>query len=221
MKIRPLGAELFHAEGRTDRRTYRQTDMTALIVAFRNFANAPKKLQKYAIWQTNDSLSRRHPLSLEMQASHLDRNIRCPAIQVAMHESLKMTWRNQSMKSDETDLFFSFRISSQFPIQMLLLAARSAHFPQTHWCQRQSAQANQPTSKPSRSSPQAGSRSSSSASSWGFFLRFPTVWSRASYWSWEFSDLKTSWASYILISALGWSEHKRGKIGTTYFWWFM
>jgi len=142
-------------DGRTDRRTYRQTDMTALIVAFRNFANAPKKLQKYAIWQTNDSLSRRHPLSLEMQASHLDRNIRCPAIQVAMHESLKMTWRNQSMKSDETDLFFSFRISSQFPIQMLLLAARSAHFPQTHWCQRQSVQANQPTSKPSRSSPQA------------------------------------------------------------------
>jgi len=38
MKIRPLGAELFHVEGRTDRRT----DMTKLIVAFRNFANAPQ-----------------------------------------------------------------------------------------------------------------------------------------------------------------------------------
>ena len=35
MKIRPVGAELFHADGRTD--------MTKLIVAFRNFANAPKK----------------------------------------------------------------------------------------------------------------------------------------------------------------------------------
>ena len=34
MKIRPVGAELFHA----DRRTY----MTKLIVAFRNFAKAPK-----------------------------------------------------------------------------------------------------------------------------------------------------------------------------------
>jgi hypothetical protein len=34
MKIRPLGAELFHADG--------QTDMTKLIVAFRNFAKAPK-----------------------------------------------------------------------------------------------------------------------------------------------------------------------------------
>jgi hypothetical protein len=37
MKIRPVGAEFFHADGRTDERT----DMTKLIVAFRNFANAP------------------------------------------------------------------------------------------------------------------------------------------------------------------------------------
>jgi hypothetical protein len=34
MKIRPVGVELFHADG--------QTDMTKLTVAFRNFANAPK-----------------------------------------------------------------------------------------------------------------------------------------------------------------------------------
>ena len=34
MKIHPVGAELFHADGRTD--------MTGLIVAFRNLANAPK-----------------------------------------------------------------------------------------------------------------------------------------------------------------------------------
>ena len=38
IKIRPVGAELFYA----DRRTEGQTDMTKLIVAFRNFANAPK-----------------------------------------------------------------------------------------------------------------------------------------------------------------------------------
>ena len=35
MKIRPVGAELFHTNG--------QTDMTKLIVALRNFANEPKK----------------------------------------------------------------------------------------------------------------------------------------------------------------------------------
>jgi len=34
MKIRPVGAELFHADGRTD--------MTKLIDALRNIANAPK-----------------------------------------------------------------------------------------------------------------------------------------------------------------------------------
>ena len=35
VKIRSVGAELFHADGRTDR----QTDMTKLIVTFRIFAN--------------------------------------------------------------------------------------------------------------------------------------------------------------------------------------
>jgi len=52
MKIR-VGAELFHSDGQTDRQTDRQRDrqtnrqtegetgMTKLIVAFRNFANAP------------------------------------------------------------------------------------------------------------------------------------------------------------------------------------
>ena len=39
MKIRPVGAELFHAEGRMDIRT----DMTKLIFVLRNLAHAPKK----------------------------------------------------------------------------------------------------------------------------------------------------------------------------------
>jgi hypothetical protein len=34
MKMRPVGAELFHADGRTD--------MTKLTAAFRNFADSPK-----------------------------------------------------------------------------------------------------------------------------------------------------------------------------------
>jgi hypothetical protein len=38
MKLISVGAELFHEDGRTDRRT----DMTKLIVAFRNFASAFK-----------------------------------------------------------------------------------------------------------------------------------------------------------------------------------
>ena len=38
MKIRPVGAELFHADGRTDG----QTDITKVIVTFRNFSKASK-----------------------------------------------------------------------------------------------------------------------------------------------------------------------------------
>jgi hypothetical protein len=38
MKILPLGAELFHAGTMTDG----QTDLKELVVAYRNFANAPK-----------------------------------------------------------------------------------------------------------------------------------------------------------------------------------
>jgi len=44
MKIRPVGAEPFHEDERTDRRT----DMTKLTVAFRNFANEPKKRNRGA-----------------------------------------------------------------------------------------------------------------------------------------------------------------------------
>jgi hypothetical protein len=39
MKIHPVGGELFHVDRQTDRRT----DMTKLIITFRNFVNAPKK----------------------------------------------------------------------------------------------------------------------------------------------------------------------------------
>jgi hypothetical protein len=43
MKICPVGAQLFHADGRIDRGADSQTDVTKLIVAFRSFANASKK----------------------------------------------------------------------------------------------------------------------------------------------------------------------------------
>jgi len=40
MKTRPVGTELFHA--------HKRTDMTKLIVAFRNFEKAPKSLTWYS-----------------------------------------------------------------------------------------------------------------------------------------------------------------------------
>jgi hypothetical protein len=51
MKIRPVGAELFYAD--------RQTDMTKLMVAFRNFANAHSEplVTRSDKWQHNFSYS--------------------------------------------------------------------------------------------------------------------------------------------------------------------
>ena len=42
MKIRPLGAELCHADRQRDGQTEKLTDMTMLIAAFCNFAKAPE-----------------------------------------------------------------------------------------------------------------------------------------------------------------------------------
>ena len=57
MKIRPVGTEFFHADRRSYRETDRRTDMTKLIVIFRNFANAPKNCHlSDRITQTNGLL---------------------------------------------------------------------------------------------------------------------------------------------------------------------
>jgi len=42
MKIRPVGAELFHEDGRTEGRRH----VTKLIGAYRNFAHGSKNLKK-------------------------------------------------------------------------------------------------------------------------------------------------------------------------------
>jgi hypothetical protein len=44
MKIHLVGAELFHADGRTGRHADRRIDMTKVTVAFPNFANASKMI---------------------------------------------------------------------------------------------------------------------------------------------------------------------------------
>jgi hypothetical protein len=47
MKIRPVGAELFHSDEQTGRRADKGgTYLTKQTVAFRNFVNAPKKAEK-------------------------------------------------------------------------------------------------------------------------------------------------------------------------------
>jgi hypothetical protein len=55
MNIRPVGAELFHADGKTGGVKERRIDMKKLIVAFfLNFANAPKNVTLLSVIQKRD-----------------------------------------------------------------------------------------------------------------------------------------------------------------------
>ena len=45
MKIHPLGAELFHVDSRADG----LTDLTNLMVTFRNYVNAPKTMGNFYV----------------------------------------------------------------------------------------------------------------------------------------------------------------------------
>lgn len=59
---------------------------------------------------------------LELWAGHLDCRPQWPTVQVAMHESLKMTWRNQARKSGETATVLhvnDFFIASNRPVHSL------------------------------------------------------------------------------------------------------
>jgi len=53
VKILLIEAEMFHADGRTDG----QTDMTVLIVAFRNFSKAPKIYVGFEVYAEKEVFS--------------------------------------------------------------------------------------------------------------------------------------------------------------------
>jgi hypothetical protein len=53
-KIRPVGAELFHAEDRQTDGREGPTDMTKLIVTFLNFAKATKTLTLLLKWRKDE-----------------------------------------------------------------------------------------------------------------------------------------------------------------------
>jgi hypothetical protein len=57
MKIHPMGTELFHVD--------RRTNLTKLIVAFRNFANAPKHRMR-----SENDLARHRTLHLQTGCSN-------------------------------------------------------------------------------------------------------------------------------------------------------
>ena len=74
MKIRAVGADLFHGDGRTDGRT----DMTKLTAALRNFANAPKS---YML--RNNCFLLRDPYKTQMYC--VDGGQNCSMLNVVVH----------------------------------------------------------------------------------------------------------------------------------------
>jgi len=57
MKIRLVEAELFHVDQQTHIWTNRETNLTKLIDAFRNFANLPNKIPKsYTVCKTYNNI---------------------------------------------------------------------------------------------------------------------------------------------------------------------
>jgi hypothetical protein len=89
MQIRSVGAELFHDERRTDR----QTDMMKLIVAFRNFANAPKNGYQhnlYCYYYITCRLIRRQCASC---AKNLTQKRIKTAFQIAQFEILEILYQ--------------------------------------------------------------------------------------------------------------------------------
>jgi hypothetical protein len=57
MEILTAGAELFHADGRKDKQTERQTNMTMLIVIICHPVNVARNNELYQVFQTLKSIS--------------------------------------------------------------------------------------------------------------------------------------------------------------------
>jgi len=72
MKIRPVGAEMFHVDRRTYGQTDRRTTTMNLIVAFRNLTKAPetedKNLEMSLALQTGDTVRNR----AKFETTHTD-----------------------------------------------------------------------------------------------------------------------------------------------------
>jgi hypothetical protein len=86
MKNRPVGADLFHAEGRRD--------MTKLIVALSNFANAPNNwviFGKSFVWSTPEMSGKKLlPGSFSFQGFNLVYRWSCKEYALAIRVSLQL-----------------------------------------------------------------------------------------------------------------------------------
>jgi len=87
IKIRPLRAALFHADGQTDR----QVDVMRLIVAFRNFANSPNKNEHYLTGRDDTAVCALIISTLTISNFHVDDTFRSFTSTVA-YEPQYLCW---------------------------------------------------------------------------------------------------------------------------------
>jgi hypothetical protein len=108
MKISPVGVELFHADGRTDRQMY----MTEISVAVLNFANAPKHcVRGFFVQESPPALTLCFKGSqtshLEMVLTETTRSNRVGTCDRATSSSSNLTRTDLGLHSDERTIFES------------------------------------------------------------------------------------------------------------------
>ena len=145
---------------------------------------------------------------LELQEGHLDHHLLCATLRVTMNKSVRVMWRNQSLKSGETKTTSfpsGFHHSNQIPHNSLSSSRYSLLFrfvalKQLNINFNMSTPINQKL-KSSRYSRRLTLRLLSFVEE--VLLPNSTMSSNVRSWTWEFSNSQTSSRSYVRICALG------------------
>jgi hypothetical protein len=111
MKICLVGDELFHADERRDG----QTDMTKVIVAFRNYVNAPKNRQEHAISRSGAVV----PLTLAPEINYFSHSY-CVVQLMQMASTINPANEHMfiTLFSSPTKMSYPFLVSSVVPIRI-------------------------------------------------------------------------------------------------------
>jgi len=140
-------------------------------------------------------------LPFQLKVAQLDHQHHCPTVEVAIHESLQITWINEALHSGGRSASSSpsefpriKHTSSYFPVQLMLFAARSTHF--SHYALKTgSVSPRHSFNLKTVTAHSSDLGSGSSASSKAFCFWIGTLLSSVSFWRWEVGNSKTNTAS--------------------------
>ena len=121
MAIRPVGVQLFHADG--------QTHTTKLIVAFRRFANSPKNDENTEFCRMVTDFSSVLKINIDEEASKPSTSVRTNA-KVIIVQELHFTCLNLTVQQCEST---SFCISYKYSFFLFSFLSYSDLFLPTHY----------------------------------------------------------------------------------------